>query len=114
MPNLIHQVTFIYRTNNPQIFPLKEEIEDLLGEAGDEAKGFVFYTNPPEEVDSKDKMVQMDQAFNTDSLREIIPDMESLVYICGPPGFIKTAVTDLVNLGISEDRLKYEFFGPLQ
>jgi len=110
------KVTFIYRTNNPQIFPLKEEIEDLLGEAGDDAKGFVYFTNPPEEADSASKLVQMDnnKGFTTESFEEIIPDKEALFYICGPPGFIKTAITNLVKLGISEERLKYEFFGPMQ
>jgi len=116
MQAAVHQkrkVTFIYKSNSPQLFPLKPELESLLGESGEDAKGFVYYTNPPKDVNNEDNMVQMDQPFTSESLEGIIPDKEALFYICGPPGFIKTAITNLIELGISEDRLKYELFSPL-
>lgn len=33
-------------------------------------------------------------------------------YICGPSGFMKTTVSGLRSLGVTDDRLHYEFFGP--
>lgn len=107
------KVTFIYKSNNPNRFPLKPELERLLVQSGEDAKGFVYYTNPPKEANSGDKMVMMDLPFTSDSLEGIILDKEALFYICGPPGFIKTAITNIMDLGIREDRIKYEYFGPL-
>ena len=33
-------------------------------------------------------------------------------YICGPLGFMQATVSGLRSLGVSDDRLHYEFFGP--
>jgi nitric oxide dioxygenase len=33
-------------------------------------------------------------------------------YICGPKPFLRSMVSDLRTLGVSSDRIHYEFFGP--
>jgi nitric oxide dioxygenase len=33
-------------------------------------------------------------------------------YICGPRPFLRSIVGDLLSLGVSRDRIHYEFFGP--
>ncbi|ASJ73816.1 NO-inducible flavohemoprotein [Granulosicoccus antarcticus] len=33
-------------------------------------------------------------------------------YVCGPSGFMKATISGLRSLGVSDDRLHYEFFGP--
>lgn len=34
------------------------------------------------------------------------------IYVCGPVPFMKTVLTALIELGIPEDKVHYEFFGP--
>lgn len=34
------------------------------------------------------------------------------VYICGPTPFMQSVIGQLKELGVSEDRIHYEFFGP--
>jgi len=55
------------------------------------------------------------QGFITaDLIRELTGGAEADIYLCGPPPFMKALFNDLLNAGVSEDRIHYEFFGPAQ
>lgn len=41
-----------------------------------------------------------------------LPLQEGNFYLCGPVGFMKFAKESLMNLGVSEDQIHYEVFGP--
>ena len=45
---------------------------------------------------------------------EILPLADGDFYLCGPVGFMKFAKEQLLALGVSEDRVHYEVFGPHQ
>ena len=53
--------------------------------------------------------------FSRDSLAALLPrDNNPHFYVCGPPGFIKTVVEDLAELGVPGGDVNHEFFGPLE
>ena len=41
-----------------------------------------------------------------------LPDLDIDFYLCGPTPFLKSLYDGLVALGVSEERIHYEFFGP--
>jgi len=45
-------------------------------------------------------------------LAEQTPIKEADYYLCGPRPFLRALVTELAQVGVSSDRIHYEFFGP--
>ena len=45
---------------------------------------------------------------------EVLPLAEGDFYLCGPVGFMMFVKEQLLSLGVSEDRIHYEVFGPHQ
>ena len=45
-------------------------------------------------------------------LQSLLPLDDYEVYLCGPPAFMKASYATLRTLGIAQDRIAYEFFGP--
>ena len=109
------QATFIYRAHDPANYPLKCEVESVLKEANAKVKSYVFYTNDTTEEDPEERTVRVKDKFSRDSLAALLPrDNNPQFYVCGPPGFIKTVVEDLAELGVPEGDVNHEFFGPLE
>ena len=50
----------------------------------------------------------------TEFLREWTPINDADFYFCGPPRFMSKIQASLQDLGVDEDRIRYELFGPLQ
>lgn len=48
----------------------------------------------------------------TEKLRQLLPLDNYLFYLCGPGPFMKAMYNSLLMLGVDEDRILYEFFGP--
>jgi nitric oxide dioxygenase len=53
---------------------------------------------------------RIDQAF----LASALPSADSDVYFCGPKPFMATVLRGLKELGVDDERLHFEFFGPRQ
>jgi uncharacterized protein len=49
-----------------------------------------------------------------ESLRTLLPLDDYDVYLCGPPPFMQAMFDILLSLGIREERIAYEFFGPVR
>lgn len=45
-------------------------------------------------------------------LKEIVPDQSAAYYFCGPVPFMKQINQALQSLGVSQNNIHYEFFGP--
>jgi ferredoxin-NADP reductase len=46
-----------------------------------------------------------------DFLRSVLPIGDYDVYLCGPAGFMQAMYRHLLELGVREERIRYEFFG---
>ena len=47
-----------------------------------------------------------------DWMEENLPIQDADFYFCGPVPFMKAINHSLKNLGVTEDRINFEFFGP--
>ena len=36
------------------------------------------------------------------------------IYVCGPTAFMQSVIKDLYAMGISEEKINFEFFGPAE
>jgi MOSC domain-containing protein YiiM/ferredoxin-NADP reductase/predicted pyridoxine 5'-phosphate oxidase superfamily flavin-nucleotide-binding protein len=57
------------------------------------------------EFDSKGRV-------NIDLLKQLLPFDDFDFYLCGPPPFMRSLYCGLLSVGMSEERIHYEFFGP--
>jgi len=95
--------TLVYRAEDGNSHPFRKEIEDLL-RIGTNCNVHWLYSD----LDFKDKASQ----FTLENLSKLIPDLDSKVYICGPPSFIGDSVKFLQQLNFPEENIIYEYFGP--
>jgi uncharacterized protein len=51
-------------------------------------------------------------AIDIDLLRRLLPIGDYEAYVCGPPAFMQAMYDLLTSLGVKEERIAYEFFGP--
>jgi ferredoxin-NADP reductase/predicted pyridoxine 5'-phosphate oxidase superfamily flavin-nucleotide-binding protein len=82
-----------------------------LAERNAMLKVHVRYSSPrPQDVPGRD----YDSAGHVDRvlLQSLLPLDDYDVYLCGPPGFMQTAHELLMDLGVTEDRIHTEAFGP--
>jgi uncharacterized protein len=49
-----------------------------------------------------------------DTLRGLLPIGDYEAYLCGPPAFMQAMADLLTDLGVREDRISREFFGPVR
>ena len=103
------KVTFIHAAANGNVHALREEVETLssLGNVN----SFFFYDSPTEE-DRENNNFDVEGYVTQEWMVTNIPTLEADFYFCGPVPFMKAINTSLKNLGVTEDRINFEFFGP--
>jgi len=104
--NTRKELHFIQAVQNSHMHPFKEDIENIT-----KLKGFsntVFYSTPLG-VDVKGKDYDEEGYVTKEWLQKNVP-LSGHFYFCGPPVFMKGIEKSLLELGVSEDRIHYEFF----
>ena len=94
------QTTLIYRASDPSSHPFREEIESVMSQGGVTVHWMY----------SSDHLFSA--KYNAANLDRYITDKASKVYICGPGGFITDSVKLLTEIGVANENILYEYFGP--
>jgi nitric oxide dioxygenase len=102
-------VTFIHAAANGNVHALREEVESLT--SLENVNTYFFYDSPTEE-DRKNNNFDVEGYVTQDWLVKNIPTVEAAFYFCGPVPFMKSINTSLKNIGVPQDRIHFEFFGP--
>jgi nitric oxide dioxygenase len=102
-------VTFIHAAANGNVHALREEVEALTSH--EQVNSFFFYDSPTEE-DRKNNRFDVEGYVTQEWIVKNIPTLEADFYFCGPVPFMKSINTSLKNLGVAEERIHFEFFGP--
>ena len=102
-------VTFVHATQNSNVHALSDEIV-VLSEF-DNINTFTFYDSPTEEDREKERF-DYEGFITKDWLKDNVSVDDSDFYFCGPIPFMKAMNRSLKELGVTEDRIHYEFFGP--
>ncbi|WP_226682548.1 NO-inducible flavohemoprotein [Sutcliffiella horikoshii] len=102
--------TFIHAARNGSVHAFKDEVRETI-DTMENAKKLFVYENP------SDEDVRLgafhEQGYITENmLKAINIDNHALYYVCGPVPFMKFIISMLGKLGVAEDKIRYEFFGP--
>lgn len=105
------KVTFIHASRNGNVHAMR----DYLKEVNDRYKQVntnVFYDSPLEE-DVQLKHFDQEGYVTKVWLRDHVDLDDADFYFCGPTPFMKNINSSLMELGVDQDRIHYEFFGPM-
>ncbi|MEH7073265.1 NO-inducible flavohemoprotein [Neobacillus drentensis] len=104
------KVTFIHAAANGNVHALRDEVEEVS--KLENVHAYFFYDSPTEE-DRKNNRFDVEGYVTRDWLHEKIDTKEADFYFCGPVPFMKAINRSLKEIGITEDRIHFEFFGPM-
>jgi ferredoxin-NADP reductase/MOSC domain-containing protein YiiM len=103
-------VWFIHGTRNGREHAMGEHMRRLAAEH-DNVHLHVRYSRPkPEDVEGQnhDGIGHV----TVDVLKELLPPAAYDFYLCGPTPFMRSLYNGLLDWGVAEGRIHYEFFGP--
>lgn len=103
-------VTFIHAAVNGKVHALRDEVAEVSEK--ENVKTFVFYDSPTEE-DRQKEHFDVEGYLTKDWLNENIDVKLADFFFCGPVPFMKMVFQSLKALGVSEERIHFEFFGPM-
>lgn len=106
------EIYFLQAARDSKVRAFADELQQLAA-TGPNVKTRVIFDAPlPGDVEQG----KCDAAgfVTTELLREWTPYAEAEFYFCGPPPFMRHIRACLHELGVDEQRVRYEFFGPRQ
>jgi ferredoxin-NADP reductase/MOSC domain-containing protein YiiM len=103
-------VWFIHGTRSGREHAMGEHVRSLAAER-DNVHLHVRYSRPvPGDVEGNNH--DGTGHVTVDILKELLPPAAYDFYLCGPTPFMKTLYNGLLDWGVAEGRIHYEFFGP--
>ena len=103
-------VWFIHGTRNGREHAMGAHVRRLVEEF-DNVHVHIRYSEPgPDDKDGRD--YDSPGRIDMDLLKLVLPFDDYDFFMCGPPPFMKSLYCGLLSLGMSEERIHYEFFGP--
>jgi len=103
------KVTFIHAAANSGVHALRDEIEEFS--KNHNVSSYVFYDSPTEE-DRKNHRFDVEGFVTKEWLQNNLHAGKSEFYFCGPVPFMKAMNRALKELGVHEEQIHFEFFGP--
>ncbi|WDI03406.1 NO-inducible flavohemoprotein [Paenibacillus urinalis] len=100
-------ITFIHAAQHMKVQALGPQIRHLEQEH-DRLSAYFCYSDPQSEDEGYDRTGRVDQ----DWLAEVVQTTDAHFYFCGPTLFMKSLRSMLLDWGVQEHDLHYEFFGP--
>lgn len=104
--NSSKNVKFIYSTQNPEVHSFKDEVEQLVNENSN-MESIVFYSDI--EDGAKTDIDYIKGRINKEWMQANL-DVNSEFYFCGPAGFMEAMKNILLEMGVSESSIHFEFF----
>lgn len=105
-------VYFLQAARNSRVHAFADEVRSLAGN-GSNFQTHVIYDEPLVD-DFSSGRCHSEGVVTKDLLREWTPLTDADFYACGPTPFMASVLRSLSELGVAEDRIRHEFFGPKQ
>lgn len=103
------EVFFLHSSLNKSVQPMLPRLKEI-SKMKENIYLSIFHTEP-----TSNEIQGIDYDFKgfikQNDLETWLPKTDLDYYLCGPEGFMRTMFGFLINLGVSEDRIYYEFFG---
>jgi len=109
VPTPVH---FIQAARNSCVHALADEVRALRSEARNFVTHVIYDT--PTQADIDQRKCDSVGMINREFLERQTPYQDAHYYFCGPKPFMQAIYVSLKDLGVNEDRIQYEFFGPRQ
>ncbi|MBY0119062.1 NO-inducible flavohemoprotein [Paenibacillus sp. FSL H8-0317] len=103
-------ITFLHASPNGQSHAFRDHVNSLA-ERNQGVKAYYCYTQP-EGSDRTNNHFHKEGYMDAAWLRQVIDELDSTYYLCGPVSFMRAVYTELQALGVAADNIHYEFFGP--
>jgi len=105
-------IYFVQAARNSKTQAFADELRSL-SKIGSNVQTRIVYDTP---LDGDVEESRCDETgfVTTDRLRDWTPYSEADFYFCGPRPFMQNVHAGLQELGVNEDRIHFEFFGPKQ
>lgn len=104
------KVYFLHACENGDLHAFGHEVQALAqSRVGVSA---IFYYRRPSEADQRLPWSYMDGIISREHLQVLLPLDDYDMYLCGPSGFMQANYALLRSLGVAQERIHYEFFGP--
>ena len=104
------QVNWLHATEDSDQHAFKSEVQSLK-ESHNHINSFVWY-NKVNDTDTLNQDYDFAGLMNFDSVKDHILDPQAKYYFCGPVGFMQHVANQLLELGVNQEQLHYECFGP--
>jgi nitric oxide dioxygenase len=104
------EVTFIHAAANGNLHALRDEVAEVSKKGN--VKTVVFYDSPTEEDRLKEHF-DVEGYVTKEWISDNTNFMTADFYFCGPVPFMKMVFQSLKQLGVTEERIHFEFFGPM-
>jgi nitric oxide dioxygenase len=104
------KVTFVHAAANGNVHALRDEVEEVS--KLENVHSYFFYDSPTEE-DRKNNRFDVEGYVTREWLKENITTKDADFYFCGPVPFMKAINRSLKELGVNQERIHFEFFGPM-
>ncbi|WP_409305237.1 NO-inducible flavohemoprotein [Peribacillus sp. SCS-155] len=101
---------FIQASRDGRHQAFKPELKGLKDRLANYQLTFV-YDNPTEE-DRNDEDFGKQGFVDAEFIKQTVGDVSADYYICGPVPFLRFVITSLKSLGVPEEKIHFEFFGP--
>jgi nitric oxide dioxygenase len=103
-------VTFIHAALNSKTHAMKGHVASIAA-VNDQVKSYVLYSEPTDEDRASG---QFDREGYVDlAWLQTVADPQAEFYFCGPVPFMKAVYRALIEWGVPQERIHYEFFGPM-
>ncbi|MBM7604305.1 nitric oxide dioxygenase [Metabacillus crassostreae] len=100
-------VTFIHAAKSANVHAFKQEVGETLNKLLNGRQYFYY-----DQVDTDLEETIFEGRIDLNKFKNEIAHKENSFYICGPAPFMKNMIDQLESLGVSEEAIRYEFFGP--
>lgn len=101
-------LTVIHAVQNEQVQAFHQELTSFQNQLPNFSASF-YYENG-ESSQKQEGFQYFAGRVNESALQQL--DTTGIYYVCGPVPFMQYVVSTLYKLGVSEEQVKYEFFGP--
>lgn len=104
-------ITTIHAAINSEYHALQDHVEQLA-EKYSQVTSYICYEKPTE-LDRRKRNFDKEGYIDLPWLRKVLPTIdETDFYFCGPIPFMAAIKSALEDLGVKEEHIHYEFFGP--
>jgi len=103
-------VFFVHGARNGRAMAFADHLRALAAQQDDFHLHVCF--SRPDDADRLGESHDSEGRIDAGLLRRLLPLDDYDVYLCGPPGFMQAVYDDLRALGVGDDRIRAEAFGP--